>query len=92
MGEVKHSSVGMLGLKKMPWRLVSPPPQNCPSGMRPTVRSVPLALLYFSWRMCRLLRYWQRSCRSLLWASQAATGSSSTRLVARMASHSFSIA
>ena len=40
MGEVKHSSVGMLGLKKMPWRLVSPPPQNCPSGMRPTVRSV----------------------------------------------------
>ena len=42
IGEMKHSSVGMLGLKKMPCRLVSPPPQNCASGIMPTVKSVPL--------------------------------------------------
>ena len=28
--ETKHSSVGILGLKKMPVRLVSPPPQKRP--------------------------------------------------------------
>ena len=45
MGEVKHSSVGMLGLKVTPPMVSSLPPQNRPSGIRPTVKSVPLELV-----------------------------------------------
>ncbi len=41
LGEIKTSSEGMLGLKTMPRRLVSAPPRKRPSGIMPTVRSVP---------------------------------------------------
>ena len=45
IGEMKHSSDGMFGLKTIPCRLFSAPPQNLASGIMPTWKSVPLEAL-----------------------------------------------
>ena len=56
MGEMKHSSVGMLGLKLTPLSVVSQPPQNRAWGIIPTVRLVPLEARYSRRSIPRLLR------------------------------------
>ena len=56
LGEVNTSSVGILGLKILPFKVFSLPPANTPSGKSSTVKSVPFALLYSKYFKPKALR------------------------------------